>query len=106
MSRSRKKHPIYKWKWRGGKKASSKAFRRFEGDIPTTSRQFFRRVYNSYNVWDDWWYDFDNLKERQQFRSIIKELEQNALDKHLSEEEAYELLERLKELKYCFLHSK
>ena len=106
MSRSRRKHPVYKWKDKKGKRAASRAFRHFKGEVPVRSKQFFRRIFNSWDVWDNWWYDFDNDKDRKEFRGILRELQQNAIDKHLSEEEAYILLDKLKELKYCFMNSK
>lgn len=102
MSRSQKKNPIYKYKMSGGKKAAARAFRRFEGDVPPYSRQFFRRVYDSYNVWDNWWLVGSNQKDKARFKQIANELELNETDMHLTEEEAYELLEELDDLKYSF----
>lgn len=106
MSRSQKKNPIYKYKISGGKKAAARAFRRFEGDVPPSSRQFFRRVYNSYNVWDNWWLASSNLKDKARFRQIANELKSNEINPHLTEEEAYELLDELEDLKYSFRYFK
>lgn len=101
MSRSYKKHVIYKWKDRTEKRLARRAFRHFKGEISSKAKQFYRRVYNSYRLWDNWWWDFDNDKSIERFREILKELEANALDKHLTEDEAYELLDELKELRFC-----
>ena len=102
MSRSRKRHPIYKYKFKGGKKAAAKAFRRFKEDVPIYARQFFRRVYNSYNVWDNWWLCEENLKERQRFTWLRNELFRNETEHHLTEEQAYEYLDEMNDLKYSF----
>lgn len=102
MSHSYKKHPVYKWKERTGKKYAARAFRRYKGDIPVRTKQFYRRVYNSYNVWDNWWYDFDNKKDKIRFSQIIRELKNNMTSMHLSEKEAQDLLYELKCLKYCY----
>ena len=100
MSRSRKKHPIYKWKDRYEKRRARRVFRHYKGDVPITARQFHRKISDSWSVWDNWYYDFNNKKSHKRYKEIVKELEQNEFDTHLTEEEAYELLEELKELLY------
>ena len=102
MSRSRRKHPIYKYKISGGKRLAARAFRRFKGDISPTSRQFFRRIYDSYNVWDYRWLMDTHLKDKERFKQIVQELELNEQDLHLTEDEAYELLLELKYLQHAF----
>lgn len=102
MSRSRKKHPIYKFSYKGGKRAAARAFRRFKEEVPVSTRQFYRRVYNSYNVFDNWWLCSNNSNEKARFKWLMNELERNEVSQHLTEEEAYEYLEEMKELKYCF----
>ena len=104
MSRSYRKHPIYKRHFKGAKRMSAKKFRRFKEEVPIRARQFHRRVYNSWDVWDDWYWDFNNSKQFEEYRFIVKELKQNAYDKHLTLEEALELLDRLNDLRYCFFY--
>ena len=102
MSRSWKKNPIYKYRILGGKRFAARAFRRFKGDISPTSRQFFRRIYDSYNVWDYRWLAETNLRDKKRFKQIVHELELNEQDLHLTEDEAYELLAELKSLMFAF----
>ena len=102
MSRSYKKYPIYKWKDRKGKRAAAKAFRRYKGEIPVRIKKFFRKVYNSWDIWGNWWYDYDCYKEIKRFKEISMELKSNWLDKHLTGEEAEKLLQELFLLRQCF----
>lgn len=91
MSRSHRKHPIHKYHFKGGKRRAARAFRRFNGDIPIRSRQFYRRVYNSWNVWDNW-YQVSDFKQRQQrIQDMMNELVQNFEDKHLTYHEATDM---------------
>lgn len=102
MSRSRKKKPIHKWKDKSGKRAAAKAFRRYNGEIPVSAKQFFRRVYNSYDVWDNWWLYSQQDKDKDRFKYLMNELENNYIDRHLSEEEAYDMLDEMKSLSWTF----
>ena len=106
MSKSRKKHPIYKQHFKGAKRSASRAFRRFKGDIPASSRQFYRKVYEPWNVSDNWVYDWDCEKNKTEYRLILKKLYNNGIDWLLSEEEVEELLEKLKDLRYSYLWTK
>lgn len=102
MSRSRKKHPIYKWNSKGGKRAAAKAFRRYKEEVPAQARQFFRKVYNSYDVWDNRWLYSDYNKDKSRFKFLYAQLEKNWTERHLTEEEAYDMLEEMKSLKWVF----
>lgn len=104
MSNSYRKRPVYKWHGKNAKKIASRAFRHFKGDIPIKMKRFYRRVYSSWDVCDNWYCDFQNEERRKQYRLIVRELYQNAYDEHLTEEEAIELLEQLDDLRFCFFY--
>lgn len=98
MSDSYKKRPVYKWHGRGAKRQSSKAFRRYKGDVPINSRRFDRKIFQSWDVLDNWYWDFDNTERLKEYRLIVKELYRNAYDNHLTEEEMCKLRDRLDEI--------
>lgn len=106
MSNSYKKYPIYKQHFKGAKKQASRAFRRYTGDIPVRNKRFYSKVYDSWNVIDHWYIDLRNKQRFYRFKQILKELKENFFDLHLTEEEAYDMLEELKDLGDCFFYKK
>lgn len=105
MSNSYKKHPVYKWHGKGAKRQSSKRFRRYKGDIPIHSRRFDRRIFNSWDVIDNWYWEFEYEQRAKEYRLIVEEI-YNAFDNNMTEEELAEKIDRLNDLQHVFFYKR
>lgn len=100
MSRSYRRHFFYKCIFKGNKKRASKRVRQHKGKIPKGC--FYKKLFNSWDVIDNIYYEPNTLKKIEEFKSLCDELESNVVDKHLTLEQVEEIVKDLKYYQWYF----
>lgn len=70
MSRSHRKHPCYHIGCPANKKVANKFIRRYKGEIGNYN--FYKKLYESYNIIDWCWYDYTQIRKNKEFRKAAK----------------------------------
>lgn len=102
MTRSFKKHQVYKCKFTGGKQLAARKLRRYRGGI--TSGCSYKKYYQQYDIIEYvYWHIPSRKEERKRFKELHKLLFRTSLRKFRKQftwEQACELMKEYKSLLY------